>query len=124
MPCSTAAKKALMTTQISLNGTFFPQWPGNTTDFYQITKSSLETAIRPDLTLEQLRETNFVQVIRLNQEGSEKTRTLSGLDSRSVNLQGYVNTTGEDVADPSLTIFAEMTSSLRIGANRAIELLH
>ena len=45
-------------------------------------------------------------------------------DSRSVNLQGYVNTTGEDVDDPSLTIFAEMTSSLRIGANRAIELIH
>jgi len=124
MPCSTLKKKAAMTTQVSLNGTFFPQWPANTTDMYQITKSSLETPIRSDLTLEQLQNTNFVQVIRLNQEGSEKTRTLSGLDSRGVNLQGYINTVGEDVVNPSLTIFAEMTSSLRIGANRAIELIH
>ena len=109
--------------QFQLNGAYYPQYPAETEDMYQITKNSLPGSVKYDLTVEQLRDSYFVQCIRLNMPDSEFSRTVSGLDTRSVSLNGYVNTTGTLATDPNLMIFAECTSSLRVGAGRQIEII-
>ena len=91
---------------------------------YQITKNSLMGPVKYDLTTEQLKNTNFVQCVRLNMPDSEFSRTISGLDTRSVSLNGYVNTSqGTLNSDPNLMIFAECTSCLRVGAGRQMEVV-
>ena len=109
--------------QFQLNGAYYPQYPASTEDMYQITKNSLPGSIKYDLTKEQLTDSYFVQCIRLNMPDSEFSRTVSGLDTRSVSLNGYVNTTGTLSTDPNLMIFAECTSSLRVGAGRQLEVV-
>ena len=109
--------------QFQLNGAYYPQYPAGMEDMYQITKNSLPGSIKYGLTKEQLRDSYFVQCIRLNMPDSEFSRTISGLDTRSVSLNGYVNTTGTLSTDPNLMIFAECTSSLRVGAGRQLEII-
>ena len=109
--------------QFQLNGAYYPQYPADTEDMYQITKNSLPGSVKYDLTKEQLTDSYFVQCIRLNMPDSEFSRTVSGLDTRSVSLNGYVNTTGTLSTDPNLMIFAECTSSLRVGAGRQLEVV-
>ena len=67
------------------------------------------------------RHGNCVQCFRLNMPDSELSRTLSGLDTRAVNLAGYVKTS--NVKTSICNVFCECTSTLRIGAGRAIELI-
>jgi hypothetical protein len=117
------AAGAALKYQFQLNGAYYPQYPASTEDMYQITKNSLPGSIKYDLTKEQLTDSYFVQCIRLNMPDSEFSRTVSGLDTRSVSLNGYVNTTGTLSADPNLMIFAECTSSLRVGAGRQLEVV-
>jgi len=109
--------------QFQLNGAYYPQYPAGTEDMYQITKNSLPGPVKYGMTKEQLRDSYFVQCVRLNMPDSEMSRTLSGLDTRSVSLNGYVNTTGTLTADANLMIFAECTSSLRVGAGRQLEVV-
>ncbi len=109
--------------QLQLNGAYYPQYPASMEDMYQITKNSLPGPVKYELTKEQLRDSYFVQCVRLNMPDSEFSRTISGLDTRSVSLNGYVNTTGTLTADSNLMIFAECTSSLRVGAGRQIEII-
>ena len=109
--------------QFQLNGTYYPQYPAGTEDMYQVTKNSLPLPVKYGLTKEQLRDSSFVQCIRLNLPNSEDSRTMSGLDTRSVSLSGYVNTTGTLTANPNLMIFCECTSSVRIGAGRQLEVV-
>ena len=109
--------------QFQLNGAYYPQYPADTEDMYQITKNSLPGSVKYDLTKEQLTDSYFVQCIRLNMPDSEFSRTVSGLDTRSVSLNGYVNTTGTLAPNPNLMIFAECTSSLRVGAGRQLEIV-
>ena len=109
--------------QFQLNGTYYPQYPAGTEDMYQVTKNSLPLPVKYGLTKQQLRDSSFVQCIRLNLPNSEDSRTMSGLDTRSVSLSGYVNTTGVLTANPNLMIFCECTSSVRIGAGRQLEVV-
>ena len=109
--------------QLQLNGAMYPQYLAGTEDMYQITKNSLPGPVKYGLTMEQLRDSYFVQCVRLNMPDSEMTRQLSGLDTRSVSLNGYVNTTGTLTADANLMIFAECSSSLRVGAGRQLEII-
>ena len=102
--------------QLQLNGAMYPQYAAGTEDMYQITKNSLPGPVKYGLTMEQLRDSYFVQCVRLNMPDSEMTRQLSGLDTRSVSLNGYVNTTGTLTENANLMIFAECSSSLRVGA--------
>ena len=82
------------------------------------------TTRRTLMTKEQYRDSYFVQCQRLNMPDSEHSRTISGLDTRSVSLNAYVNTTGTRTEEnPNLMIFAECTSSLRIGAGRQLEVV-
>ena len=109
--------------QLQLNGAMYPQFSAGMEDMYQITKNSLPGPVKYGITKEQLRDSYFVQCVRLNMPDSEMSRTLSGLDTRSVSLNGYVNTTGTLTADANLMIFAECTSSLRVGAGRQLEIV-
>ena len=109
--------------QFQLNGSYYPQYPAGTEDMYQVTKNSLPLPVKYGLTKEQLRDSSFVQCIRLNLPNSEDSRTMSGLDTRSVSLSGYVNTTGTLSANPNLMIFCECTSSVRIGAGRQLQVV-
>ena len=109
--------------QIQLNGSYYPQYAAGTEDMYQITKNSLPGPVKYGLTKEQLSDSYFVQCVRLNMPDSEMTRQLSGLDTRSVSLNGYVNTTGTLASDPNLMIFAECSSSLRVGSGRQLEII-
>ena len=101
----------------------YPQYAAGMEDMYQITKNSLPGPVKYGLTKEQLRDSYFVQCVRLNMPDSEMSRTISGLDTRSVSLNGYVNTTGTQASSPNLMIFAETTSSLRVGAGRQLEII-
>ena len=120
-----------LTYQLQLNGAYYPQFAADAYTMYQITKNSLVGPTKYDLTNEQLRFSNFVQVVRLNMPDSEFSRTISGLDTRSVSLNGYVNTAGtlskdgpaNNAGNPDLMIFCECTSTLRVGAGRQLEVI-
>jgi hypothetical protein len=66
----------------------------------------------------------FVLCARLNAPGSENIRSISGLDMRGVSLSGQVVTSQDDSAGShQCMVFAECTSSLRIGSGRVVELM-
>ena len=51
---------------------------------------------------------------------------ICGLDTRSVNLQGVVNTqpgAGGVAIEKNLMIFTESTETMRVGAGRSIEII-
>ena len=93
---------------------------------YEISKNSVprnEGCVRPDFkTLDQYKNQFFVQCIRLNLPEAESGREICGVDTRGISLNGYFNTTGID-STQNLMLFAECTSSLRIGSGRALEVI-
>jgi hypothetical protein len=108
--------------QLQLNGAYMPQYSATVTELYNITMNSIEGRKKNQMALPTYRLNNCVQCFRLNMPDSEFSRTLSGLDTRAVNLAGYVRTEGA-YPGANLMIFVETTSTLRIGAGRAIELI-
>jgi len=109
--------------QVQLNGSMIPQFQANAEEMYAITKDSVEGYGTQDkMTLDQYRSNYFVQCIRLNLPDSEAQASVSGIDTRSINLAGVYNTSGV-TAGSQVIIFGEMTSTLRVGANRAIEVV-
>ena len=115
-----------MTMNLQLNGANYPQFAANLGELYGITKNSLQTKSYENkkMTLDQYMNNYCVQKFRLNMLDAEETRTQSGLDTRAVNLSGYVNTNGTS-GSPNLAIniFCEATSVLRVGVGRQIELV-
>ena len=110
--------------QIQLNGSYFPQYSAQSGDSYQITKNSLHGNEKmKDMSLDQYLNNFCVQVYRLNMPDSEYSRLISGLDTRAVNLQGIVKTTGIIPANTNISIFTEQTEVLRAGPSRTIEIL-
>ena len=53
---------------------------------------------------------------------AEAGREICGLDTRGISLNGYFNSTGV-ASTQNLMLFAECTSSLRIGQGRAMEVI-
>jgi len=110
--------------QIQLNGAFFPQYSAQSGDSFQITKNSLHGNEKlKNMSLDQYLNNYCVQVYRLNLVDSEYSRLLSGLDTRAVNLQGVLKTTGVIPANTNVSIFTEQTEVLRVGAGRAVEVI-
>jgi hypothetical protein len=122
-PDPTAGNK--LTYQLQLNGAYYPQFAATAEHMYQVSKNStLGPAYNKEMSLEQYKKTNFVQCIRLNMQDSEFSRTISGLDTRSVSLNGYYLTQNMDnSSDVNLMLFAECTSTLRVGAGRQLEVI-
>lgn len=113
--------------QLQLNGAYMPQFPAFIGEQYGITRNSLQGArVAKDMSLDQYRNNYCVQCFRLNLPDSEYSRMICGLDTRSVNLQGVVNTqsgAGGGAISKNLMIFTESTETMRVGAGRSIEII-
>jgi hypothetical protein len=112
------------TFQLQLNGSYIPSFRASVEQLWQISKNSVPKyhSGKPMLiSLDQYRNDYFAFCIRLNLP-SDDVRVASGLDTRSIALQGYINSTGL-VSTTNMMIFAECTSTLRIGSAKQINLL-
>ena len=114
-----------MKMQLQLNGAYMPQFSANLGTLYGITRNSLEGARdAKEMSLDQYVNNYCVQCFRLNMPDSEYSRTISGLDTRAVNLAGVVRTEGTaGSSNLAINIFTEQTECLRVGAGRAIEII-
>lgn len=124
---SAAAERGLgWKAQLQLNGAYYPQFAASLPQLYGITKNSVPGRKIKDMSMRQYQKNYCVQCFRLNLIDSEQQRLLSGLDTRSVNLQGILATQGRGAIgnDPNVCIFTESTATLRIGAGRSIETIN
>ncbi len=114
-----------MKMQLQLNGAYMPQFPANLGELYGMTKNSLPGSRKcKQITYDQYVHNYCVQCFRLNLPDSEYSRTISGLDTRAVNLQGIVKTSDTNIGNPKVcNIFTEATSCLRVGPGRSIEVI-
>jgi hypothetical protein len=115
-----------MKMQLQLNGAYMPQFSANLGELYGMTRNSLQGARdAKNMSLDQYLNNYCVQCFRLNMPDSEYSRSISGLDTRSVNLQGIVRTEGTGASSNlAINVFTEQTSTMRVGAGRAIEILN
>ena len=112
--------------QLQLNNAMMPQFKANAEDWWCISKNSVPHSMyEPKVkTLDQYKNNYFVLCARLNLPDSEAGREISGLDTRGINLNGSLQSTGVDSASaPNLVLFAECTSTLRVGAGRSVEVI-
>jgi hypothetical protein len=119
----TSGANSGMTMQLQLNGAYLPQFPANLGELYGITKNSLPFKGLKNVSFDQYLNNYCIQCFRLNMPDSEYSRTISGLDTRAVNLAGVVKTTRATAGDPIINVFTEQTSCLRVGAGRSIEVI-
>ena len=112
--------------QYQLNGAMIPQTPLTSSQLLPFSGHNLPSSkyVNDDLTMAQYLKSNFVQCLRLNMAGSEDGRILSGIDSRSANLQGLLNTSGAPFTDLyNSLIIVETTCTLRILPGRAVSII-
>ena len=123
-----AAPQENMKMQLQLNGAYMPQFSANLGELYGMTRNSLQGARdAKEMSLDQYLNNYCVQCFRLNLPDSEYSRSISGLDTRSCNLQGIVRTensaAGGGRDNLAINIWTEETSCLRVGAGRAVEII-
>jgi hypothetical protein len=110
--------------QLQLNGALFPQYQASVEDMFQISKQSvLGGKHQMKYGLRTMRDNYAVFCVRLNLCDSEFSRQLSGLDTRSINLSGFYNMYGVTGDGKAVNVFAECSSTLRIGPSMQIEVL-
>ena len=107
-----------------LNGALYPQFQASYEDMVEISKNSLpgKPVGKP---LRVLKEHYSVFCARFNLKDSELTsggRSQTGLDTRGIALNGFFNIYGS-AGDKAVTMFAEISSSLRIGRGLQIEVV-
>ena len=123
-----AAPQLNMKMQLQLNGAYLPQFSADLGELYGITQNSLMAArFAKNISFDQYVNNYCVQCFRLNMPDSEYSRSISGLDTRAVNLQGIVRTENYQATiardNLAINIFTESTECLRVGAGRAIEVI-
>ena len=109
--------------QLQLNGALYPQFQASTEQMLQISKHSVlggKHQMKHSLLTQRTNYNAFC--VRLNLCDSEFSRQLTGLDTRSINLNGFYNIYNAS-ASRAVNIFAEVSSSLRIGPGQMIEVL-
>lgn len=113
--------------QFQLNGALYPQFQASFEEMHQISRNSVMSQTchaRDNLPLNTIKNNYAVQCIRLNMPESEFSRTLSGLDTRGISLNGFYNLYNATATDiGTITLFAECTSVMRIGSGKQIELV-
>lgn len=110
--------------QLQLNGALFPQYQASVEDMFQISKQSvLGGKHQMKYGLRTMRDNYCVFCVRLNLADSEFSRNITGLDTRSINLNGFYNMYGVTGAGKAVNVFAECTSVLRVGPNLQLEVL-
>ena len=115
-----------MEMQYQLNGAMIPQAPMTSSQLLPFSGHNLPPGkyVSEDLSMAQYLKSSFVQCLRLNMAGSEDGRILSGIDSRSANLQGLLNTTGTAISDTYNSFIAvETTATLRVMPGRAVSIV-
>lgn len=108
-------------TQFQLNGTLYPQFLATPDEWYQISKDAVKKTSQEIKSLQAWNDNYHVYAIRLNQPGADELRLISGLDTRSMNMAGYLTSQGAGAS--SLVIICECTSTLRIGAGMALSVV-
>lgn len=105
--------------QFQLNGAYIPQFRASFEEMYQITMNSLPMKSQGLVSLATMKANQSVQCLRLNLPESEHSRLISGLNTRSVSLNGYYNIFNV-TGTPTVNLFAETTSTLLIGSGRQL----
>ena len=105
--------------QFQLNGAYIPQFRATFEEMYQISCNSVNGYTQNKVGLDTMKTNYSVQCIRLNLPESEFGRLISGLNTRSVSLNGYYNISGLS-GTPTVNVFCETTATLMIGAGRTL----
>ena len=109
--------------QFQIQGTLIPQAEVGTEEMYAISCNAMQGYhIEEKMTLQQYRDNYMVQAIRLNLPDSEYERTISGLDTRGVDLSGVYKTSGL-ATDTNVVVMLECTSCIRLGSARSLEVV-
>jgi len=125
---SLSAAAVPATYQLNFNGSFIPQFKASAEQMLSITRNSVPTYEMngkypvSTMTLDQFKQNFFVHCVRLNLPQAEENREICGADTRGISLNAYLSTTGFTTGK-NVFIACECTSSLRIGAGRAIEVI-
>ena len=119
------------TYQFNFNGSFIPQFKAQAEQMLAITRNSVPTLDnhkyeKLPMSLDQYKNNFFVQCVRLTLPEAEEGREIAGVDTRGIALNAYFATTGlkSGANTPNLVLFAETTSTMRVGEGRAIEIIH
>ncbi len=110
--------------QLQINGASIPAYKMNRVEALGMTLNSLDDVdpdVHKNMTLAQYTDSFFVQCYRFNLPGSDYSRLASGLDTRSVSALCSLNTEGTQACN--LIVAAEVTSELRVGAGRAVQVV-
>ena len=112
------SSRAGATLQFQLNGSLTPAFPGKPCEWLGMSMDSVEKNGYdiPVKTFDQYLNNYSVICHRLCLPGSS-TREVAGLDSRGINLQCSLNSTGL-ASDTNVVVFCECTSTLQIGPNK------
>ena len=107
--------------QFSINGSLYPQFPATPDEWYGLSMDAVHSQydLNAGSKVKSRAAWNnnyHVYAVRLNQPDADGLRLVSGLDSRSLNMAGYLNTSGVTNSPPCVVI-AECTSTWRIGAS-------
>jgi hypothetical protein len=105
--------------QFQLNGAYIPQFRATFEEMYQISCNSVPGYTQKKVGLDTMKDNYSVQCIRLNLPESEHSRLISGLNTRSVSLNGYYNITNV-TGNPTVNLFAETTAVLMVGSGRQL----
>jgi len=108
--------------QFQLNGAYYPQFKATFEEMYNISANSVLGKPAQSKSLREQKTNYAVHCIRLNMPESEFSRLVSGLDTRAVSLNGYYVMDNVS-AGRTVNLFAEVTSSLKIGAGRMLEIV-
>jgi hypothetical protein len=73
------------------------------------------------MTLDQYKTNFFGFCVRFNLPNSEELREVSGLNTKGMALDMFINSDGQDTRN--LTTFVETSASLRVGSAKQIEVL-
>lgn len=108
--------------QLSINSANIPSYPMTVPEAYAMSMNSLDYYDKNHkLTLDQYRKNFFVQCFRFCLPDSDYSRLASGIDCRGVSSSCSINT--QNISSCNMTLFAECSSELRIGAGRQIEVV-
>lgn len=110
------------TYQLQINSANVPSYPLTAPEAYAMSMNSLDYYDKNHkLSLHQYKMNYFVQCFRFCLPDSDYSRLASGLDCRGVSSSCSLNTTG--LSECNVTMFAECTSELRVGAGRQLEVI-
>ena len=111
-----------VTYNLQVNGATIPAYKMNVCETLAMSQSAVpKSCKKPVMSLDQYKDSYFVQCYRFCLDDAT-TRMSSGLDCRSSSMLGSLETPGM-TGGVHVDMFSEVTSELRCGASRSIELI-